>query len=93
MNIFDNIRNYAGKWNVSSSRKFTADEINAVESAVVVSSQYGNSVCFFMVNGGQTFIPLSTNSQLGVGEAVNLSSCTLLTLSKPGEADILRVEC
>lgn len=64
----------------------------AVQSATVVPSQYGNSVCFVMVSGGQTFIPLSSTSNLGVGDSVNLSTARLLTLEKSGEADIYRVE-
>lgn len=92
MSIFEGLRLYAGKWNVSNSRNFTAEEIGAVESAHVVASQYGNSVCFIMKSGGQTFIPLSTNSTKGVGEAIDLKDCKLLTLSKQGEADITRVE-
>lgn len=92
MNIFSSLRVYAGKWMLKSSRKFTAEEMAAVQSATVVPSQYGNSVCFVMVSGGQTFIPLSSTSNLGVGDSVNLSTARLLTLEKSGEADIYRVE-
>lgn len=93
MNIFSTLKSYAGKWNVVNSRAFTAEEIAAVDSAVVVSSEYGNSVCFHMVSGGMTFIPLSNNSTKGIGESVDLNQCKLLTLSKQGEADINRIEC
>ena len=92
MSIFESLRLYAGKWSVKDSRAFTADEIGAVDHAVVVASQYGNSVCFFMKSGGQTFIPLSNASTKGVGEAVELKDAKLLTLTKQGEADITRVE-
>lgn len=92
MNIFSKLRQYAGKWNVSDSRNFTQDEIAVVERNEIVASQYGNSVCFHMVGGGMTFIPLSSNSTKGVGENVDLTKAKLLTLSKSGEDDILRVE-
>lgn len=92
MNIFNNLRTYAGKWNLSNSRAFSDEEINAVESAKVVPSQYGSSVQFTMKGGGMTFIPLSQNSHLAEGDSVDLKSAKLLTLSKTGEADILRVE-
>lgn len=92
MGIFDSLRIYAGKWSVKGSRQFTADEISAVSSAKVVDSQYGSSVCFFMKAGGQTYLPLSTESSLQVGDEVNLSEHRLITLEKSGEADILRVE-
>jgi hypothetical protein len=92
MNIFSSLRVYAGKWILKASRAFTAEEQAAVKSATVVSSQYGNSVCFMMVGGGQTFIPLSQNSSKTVGESIDLSTAKLLTLGKDGEADIFRVE-
>ena len=91
MSIFESIKVYPGKWNVTEEREFTTDEINAVENATVVTSQYGNSVCFMMVGGGMTFIPLDQNSNLGVGEVVDLHKAKLLTLSKDGEKDIYRV--
>lgn len=92
MNIFSSLRVYAGKWAVKASRAFEAAEIDQVNHAEVVDSQFGNSVCFFMKGGGQTFIPLSTNSTLGIGDAVDLSKAKLLTLERPGDADIYRVE-
>lgn len=92
MNIFSSLQQYAGKWNLKNSRNFTSEEIASVKSATVVPSQYGNSVCFNMISGSQTFIPLSTNSTLGVGDTVDLHKAQLLTLEKSGEQDILRVE-
>lgn len=92
MNIFNSLRKYAGKWSVIASRAFTAEEQSAVTSATVVPSQYGNSVCFMMVGGGQTFIPLSQNSNKAVGDTVDLSKAQLLTLAKDGEENIYRVE-
>lgn len=91
MNIFSTLRTYAGKWNVKSSRAFTQEEIQAVESATVVPSQYGNSVCFMMVGGGQTYIPLANDATVGVGESIDLAKAKLLTLEKGGESDINRV--
>lgn len=91
-NIFASLRQYAGKWVVKSSRAFTAEEIDAVSSNQIVASQYGNSLCFFMKNGGMTYIPMSTNSSKGVGESVDLSTAKLVTLGKEGEADIYRIE-
>lgn len=92
MNIFSSLRVYAEKWAVTNSRNFTEEEINAVSKAEVVDSQFGNSVCFFMKAGGQTFIPLSNSSQLSVGQAVDLKIARLLTLSREGDSDIYRVE-
>ena len=49
MNVFDSLTVYAGKWNVSASRKFNSEEIAMISSAVVVDSEYGKSVCFFLL--------------------------------------------
>lgn len=91
MNIFNNLQVYAGKWSVKSTRAFDKEEIAAVKQAVVVPSQYGNSVMFTMVAGGQTYIPLSNDATAGVGEIIDLNKAQLLTLSKDGESDIVRV--
>ena len=92
MNIFSSLRVYAGKWAVKASRVFNQEELAGITSATVVPSQYGNSVCFMMVSGGKTFMPLDQTSQLGVGETVDLNKAELLTLTKEGEADIYRVK-
>lgn len=92
MNIFSALKVYAGKWNVKETRDFTQEEIDAIEQASVVDSQYGMSVCFFMKGGGQTYIPLSNDSSKGVGDSIDLSTAKLLTLGRQGEQDILRVK-
>lgn len=92
MNIFSALRVYAGKWNVKDSRDFTQEEINAIDTATVVDSQYGMSVCFFMSGGGQTYIPLSNDSNKSVGDTIDLKTAKLLTLGRQGESDIFRVK-
>lgn len=91
MNIFSNLRVYAGKWSVRDVRNFTSEEIAQVVQAVVVPSQYGNSVQFTMKSGGLTFIPLDQNSNAATGEVIDLTKAKLTTLEKSGEADIYRV--
>lgn len=91
-NIFNSLQVYAGKWQEKSKRAFSQEEISAVDKAVVVDSTYGASVCFFMKSGGQTFIPLSSTSSKGIGEEINLEEAKVVTLSKAGESDIMRVE-
>ena len=85
------MRVYAGKWEVKSTREFTEEEIKAVVQAVVVPSQYGNSVQFTMVGGGLTYIPLDQNSNCATGEVIDLTKAKLTTLEKSGEADIYRI--
>ena len=90
-NILNSLRVYAGKWNLKDSRDFSQEEIDSVKEAVVVPSQYGTSVCFMLKAGGQVFLPLSNDSNVGVGESVDLTKAKLLTLEKDGEKDIQRV--
>lgn len=92
MNIFESIQMYAGKWSVVDSREFSEEEKSMVAHTEVVPSQYGLSVCFFMKNGRQGYIPLSNTSSLKVGDSVDLNAAKLLTLSRPGDANIQRVE-
>ena len=91
MNIFSSLRVYIEKWSVKESRNFTNEEIALVSQAVVVASEYGNSVQFTMVSGGLTFIPLDRNSDCAIGEVIDLTKAKLTTLGKNGEADIYRI--
>ena len=92
MNIFEGLNVYGSKWNVVSNRSFAAEEIAMVKKAEVVGSDYGKSVCFFMVGGGQTYIPLSNQSTLGVGDSVDLAKAKVLTLHRDGSDDIKRID-
>ena len=92
MNIFASLRVYSGKWSVKETREFSTEEIEAITMAVVVPSQYGNSVQFIRKDGGISFIPLDQNANTGVGEIIDLRKAKLVTLEKQGEADIYRVE-
>lgn len=91
MNIFSALRIYAGKWSEKAARMFSPEEIAAVQKAEVVESNYGFSVCFLMIGGGMTYIPLDQNSSASVGDAIDLTKAQLVTLQRPGEDDIYRV--
>ena len=91
MNLFDLLTRYAGKWNVSDSRPFSDEEKQCIERNEIVKSQYGNSVCFYLRDGGMCFIPCASDMKKGVGESIDLEKAKILTLSKKGEPDIMRV--
>ena len=81
------------EWRLKSERYFTQEEIDEVSHAIVVPSQYGNSVEFTMKLGGRcTYIPLDKGSNITVGEIVDMKQAILLTLEKEGESDIVRVK-
>lgn len=91
MMIFETLKLYPGGFKVADVRNFTEEEIQSVESAEVVPSEYGSSVCFAMKSGGKAYIPMSRDATLGIGESVDMTKALLLTLVRPGEK-IIRVE-
>ena len=92
MNIFNQLQSYAGKYSVKSERPFSAEELAGINRATTVASEFGISVCFFMKNGAQKYIPLSTESSAGVGETLDISKASIVVLTKDGGNDILRVK-
>ena len=85
------LNNDINEWKVKGVRSFNIEERLLVKRAEVVSSDYGYSVCFFMNAGGQTYIPLDTNSGLCVGDELNMNTAKILTLCRKGKDDIVRV--
>ena len=82
-----------GGWNVKNEHKFNQDELNYIKQAVVVESKYGNSVCLTLMGEHITYIPLDPKSEeaTAVGQVLDPQTRTLVTLTKPGENDIMRV--
>lgn len=91
MNLFDELKRYCTRWNLKDERDFTQEEISCVDNNIIEKSQYGNSVCFFMKDGGKCYIPCDVNMTLGVGESIDMTKAKVITLQKEGEDDILRV--
>lgn len=79
------------KWTEKEVRPFTQEEINSIESAKVVSSQYGNSVQFNMKGGGVTYIPLEHSDNVKPGDNIDIKRCSLVTLNKTGQKELYRV--
>jgi len=79
-------------WVLKDERPFTQEEIDAIDTAIVVASKNGRSVQFTMKSGGMTFIPLDNSSNLNAGELIDITKATLITLGKQGEGDIYRVK-
>ena len=92
MGLLDGLRVFASSWEVTSTDKLSAADIKSVEKAEVVSSTYGLSACFFMKSGGRKYMPLSRDVEAEEGDEIDLKSAKVLTLSKDGEDDIMRLE-
>ena len=92
--IFSSLKQYAGAWAVKSVDNFSAEEQASVSSAEIVESDYGLSVCFHMLGGGMTYLPVDRDSEasVAVGEVVDMAKAKLMILTKQGERDIMRVK-
>lgn len=94
MNIFASLKSYANSFKpVGEPRNFSQEELSLVNNAKVVLSQYGLSVCFFMKDGCQKYIPLSRDSVACDGDIVDLNKAKILKLKKDGSDETIdRVE-
>ncbi len=83
MNIFNSgvVKVYNPKWEMVGERVFSDEEKACIQSTEVVSGTYGLSVCFTLITG-KSYIPLSQDSQLGIGETLDLDTCRLLTFER-----------
>lgn len=77
-------------WTVKKSRCFDTEEMAAIARAEVVPSPDGRNVCFFMMSGGRTYIPLIESSKLTVGDTLDLTKVKIVTLHK-GKKEITRI--
>lgn len=83
---------YAGNWQKISERSLTPEEKSVITRAEVVDSQYGASCCFFLTTGQRAYYPVSTNSDLKIGDAVDLEKAKVVTLYREGDGEIERIE-
>ena len=94
MNILNSLKVYAAKWAPSQSGPFSQEDIDKVidpQHVAVVSSQYGNSACFMLKSGGQSYVPMSIHATVTAGETFDMTKATVLQL-KRGEEIIYRIE-
>lgn len=74
---------------------FTEEVLATIIRAEVVAGKYGNSVKIRHIDDGVhkvTFIPLSINSSLRLGDVIDCSKCRFICLEKEGADDIYRFE-
>ena len=73
---------YFDDYLIIDARNFTIEEQLQVERAQVVDSTNGTSACFFMKGGGFSYIPMSPRSKLYSGDAIDMKTARIITLSK-----------
>ena len=91
MNIFASMKT-ASFWVVVEERPFSQDCIDMVEKAEVVSSGYGQSVCFFMKSGDKRYLPIDKESFRPEGTLVNMNTSSVLVLERDEEERVMRVK-
>ena len=92
MALFNDIKVYAGNWSVVKESPLAAEDAAMIDRGVVVESKFGLSVCFFMKEGGKTYFPISSDSEVGAGSIVDINSVSVVELAKSGENNIIRLK-
>lgn len=97
LNIFANETVYGG-WTITDVVPFKEAVPESLfnslrpEATVTESDEgYGKSVCFMMKNGNTVYKKLGKDSQLQNGDKVNINTCFVLVLDKPGNDTIYRI--
>ena len=65
-------------------RVLSKKELEVVNRAKVVQGQYTKLVCFYMNDGSQKYIPLSKQSDLSIGDEVDLNKAKLIEFDDEG---------
>lgn len=87
---FDALVTYNLGWTQTNKESLPAAAIEEISHAEVTQADYGLSVCFFLKGGGRKFIPLSQNSSLKLGDAVDAANGSVITLERKGDNPIYR---
>lgn len=86
---FDMLKTYPGGWILDNdnSAPLTAAQVAMVASTIVVrSEEYGNlQIKLYYKSGGVSYISLSRDSKLQVGDVVDLSKGTMQRLIRGNE--------
>ena len=78
------MKSYKTEWKEVESRTFSKEEQAAVESATVVTSNYGKSVCFLLPGGIKKYMPLEPVAEVNVGDTLDMSTVKIVHLTYEG---------
>lgn len=92
MGFLNSLTTYAQGWEVvgrESLKSLDPEGFKEIQSAEVTSKEqeWGTSVsiCMFLKGGGQKYVSLARDSNLEVGDKVDVDSIEILTLERDGE--------
>ena len=95
MGILKGLQIYKGKYTLTGTVKFDAEDLALISSATVVeSTKFDGKLALALKDsvGNQRFLPVSEQSALEVGDTPNPEDIIILILSRPGDNDIYRVD-
>jgi hypothetical protein len=78
---------------VMSERKFTDEEISAVDYATVARTDRGHSLCFKMKDGGMSFLPLSKQSKVKEDSYVDIKRVSVVEYGLDDGSTITGIVC
>ena len=88
----DNLTSYGTPWEVVEEvalKEVDPKGFKNIESAEVQEKEFewgvGVSICMMMKGGSVKYLPLSRDSELEVGDTVDIDSITVLTLERDGK--------
>lgn len=79
------------KWSVKKEEFLSKEEIDMIESTEVVPTDDGTSMCFHLKQGGRVWIPISSESDLRIGDSMDFEKNKILTLTRIGFNDTYRI--
>lgn len=90
MQLLESLPSYGRSWEEVSREPLSNDELFlAITKAEVVEKEQkwgiSTSICLFMKSGATKFIPLSRDSDLEVGDQVDLDSIEVIGLERDDE--------
>ena len=92
LNLLGKVYGEANPWSVKSEVALGADDIAAIKSGVVTEGKFGKTVCLTLVSGGTQYANLGRDSKLEIGEEFPIAGSKIITLSREGDADIIRIQ-
>lgn len=93
MSIFDHI-NWGPMWKEKERRPLTQKELDAIQSAKIVETKYGDAMCFLLKNGEESWVPIADASKIQekiVEGRIDLKAIYIATLEREGDEPIHRI--
>lgn len=93
MKLLDILKVYQTSYKVTKTTHFSDWEGSEdIVRGLVIPSTFGRSVELTWKHGGKSYMPVARDSSLSEGDELDFSKTIILTLDKPGEPTIYRMD-